>query len=104
MSWSIRWYVSPPRSRVDSTEESPHVVKECGPAAKFGNAGDQAPRIRVSRRGQDRTRHAAFDDLSVLHDRHPTAHAGDHPKIVRDEQQRQPALPLERFEQLQDAG
>jgi hypothetical protein len=58
----------------------------------------------VERLGENRLGVGRLDEGAQVHHRHPAADVPDHGEVVADEQVRQPELPLQIQEQVQDLG
>ena len=66
------------------------------------NRVDQRPRVRMLRRSEDVGGRAELDDPSEVHHGDPVGEVLDHGQVVRDEDDRQPELALQRCDQVQD--
>ena len=69
-----------------------------------GDRGEERPRVRVERRCEEPLRGGGLHDLPEVHHVHPVADVEDHREVVGDEQVREPQLPLEVLQEVQDLG
>jgi hypothetical protein len=58
-------------------------------------ASEQAPRVRMARRGEKRFRLRMLDDLARIHDGDSMRELGHHPEVVTDEDDTHPELGLQ---------
>ena len=63
--------------------------------------GEQLARVRMLRRAEESIARRDLDDLPGVHDRDAVRHAGDDAEIVGDQQDRHPALRLQRAQEVE---
>ena len=68
------------------------------------NGVDQGPGVGVARIGEDGLGRALLDDLAGVHHDDARAHAGDHPEIVADQDDRRVEIAIELGDQVEDLG
>mgnify|MGYP002652004171 CR=1 FL=1 len=90
----VRWEVIPGVHDMGLVDLAAFAVLA---AAQFGQAGDQAARVGVGRRGQHLFAAALLDHAAGVHHRHAVAGLGDHAHVVRDQHHRRAALAAQFF-------